>query len=301
MDTRHEETDRPRHREHTLIFIYIPFSFTSNLFFFVVFVTSYRNWTTAPAVLEFLENNELQGLPLVLQLSLLQQLSYATSRTQQECLIHVMRHAYCFSGLRDFEKDPYSNSVVPLNPAKQRTCAAPLSSTWTSVGKDIPTSPATCVKQGQSQNQDSLFDGQSLFGESSLLSMLGEESESFLSSSQDGTLGGHECAMSPQEQERLATLTYECFLMVKIRYQQLVAFNRCQPISLLPAICLMVYVPFSLSSASSSISLLQPFSSSLSPSTLMNSSVSLPYCVDGSLDTRNLSVQRQWKVPIRSY
>ncbi len=166
-------------------------------------------------MLEFLENNELQALPMVLQFAILQQLSFASSRTQQECIIHIIRHAYFFSGLTDLEKDPYSNSVTDKNPGDVRGVSS-----------------ASCLKSplASSNFVTNVALSNDIFGETSLMSMLEDDGcmgfDDFNSEDIISHVSTKECVLSPEEQERIAALTYECFLMLKIRYQELRTLNR---------------------------------------------------------------------------
>ncbi len=186
---------------------------------------SYRNWTTAPLVLEFLENNELQALPLVLQFAVVQQLSFATSRIHQECIIHAIRHAYWCSGLLELEKDPYSNLV------KERGVNSSVSESSHVSSPREPGKLSTCASSnsGCSLSPPPQFDD--VFGESSLLSLLGDDGGDFLGN--EGSMEGlaaqvssKECLLSELEQQRLSALTFECFLMVKTRFQELRALSR---------------------------------------------------------------------------
>ena len=179
-------------------------------------------------MLDFLNNNELQALPLVLQYTVMQQLSFASSRGQQECIIHIIRHAYCTSGLLDLEKDPFSNDVVE----KAATSPSTANSTATSRAKtDVECNNGRLGATSNAADKLLAVESNNIFGESSLLSMLGDDS--FLDFRDEGEgldMGAkvvmQECSLSQKEQSRLAALTYESFLMIKIRYQELLTFNR---------------------------------------------------------------------------
>ena len=180
---------------------------------------SYRNWTTAPAVVGFLQNNELRALPLVLQLAVVQQLSFSSSRMQQECVIHIIRYAFSYSGLLDLIKDPYSNEVIRkpgiiVQKKSSNGVSNLLSHSISATGKNIE----------DNENVDDIF------GASSLMSMLGDDSLFAMDNGGDDDdmkkVTSQECLLPLNEQERVAALTFECFLMVKIRYQELIVFNR---------------------------------------------------------------------------
>ena len=186
----------------------------------------YRNWTTHALVLDCFQQ-ELKTLPPVLQFALLQALSYARSRLQQEAVVWVARYA-CKVAL-DKEAEAMMAEEKDDTDAAVAAAAAAASA---SAGKDkdkekgkgngkaTPASPTAAAATAPSLPSPTTTTTSSAASAASVAGALNLQS---LAAAVDATE-----QLSAGARARLSGLAFECLHTVKSRYLELQEHHRWQ-------------------------------------------------------------------------
>jgi len=176
----------------------------------------YRNWTTHALVLDCFQQ-ELKTLPPVLQFALLQALSYARSRLQQEAVVWVARYACKVASDKEAEAMAEEKEETDAAVAAANASAGKEKGKGKGNGKATPASPtaaAATVPSLPSPTTTTTTSAASAAGALNLQS---------LAAAVDATE-----QLSAGARARLSGLAFECLHTVKSRYLELQEHHRWQ-------------------------------------------------------------------------